>query len=657
MKRHFSYGSVIKLTREDTPETIEQNFLQMKEAGFDTVVVWPAAFWWEEKKEGYPFNTGKTVLEIAERLGLGVIMELAGQLPMMEYIPDFQMKDDYYAVDEKGDKKLETASFGYLNYFHPEVNRLICAHYQKAALAYRGYSSLVGYDVFNETMFFSYDVYTMEAFRAWLQKKYATVDALNDAWERTYTDFSQVSYAPWMWMSIMPSADLAAFRKEATGIYLKNWCDAIRAVDTKHPLLADNIGSMITNGSWVYERPQDDYVLKDTVDEIGMSFYPKQEKGCSAPHSRWNTFDAFYSASKQQGFYVAEMQTHVKALFNPTTCVRPYELKLWCTEALAAGAKGLIYWMWRPFNKGLQTAGRGLVDHQNRSTPRLEFAKEFAKQIDATGTLTPLKSKVGILFDGTSHDFQIGYTKCYKSVDQNIYLSSLCGAYEAMWRAGVRCDIVKLDHIKEYKMLILSNHLVIGKDTAKLLIDYVKQGGVILCDGKIGIVDERSMMNVVLPGGDFNEAMGCDYIDCDYEGLDFVCEDKSYVGFYGRELLGQTDGDVIGRFADGNPAVIEKQLGAGRVITVATYLWYSQKKGVGNAEEFASALADRFELRDILASAPLRVRVSENEEATFAFVFNYTNALVSGEVQGCGFEASVEVPANDVVILKREKKA
>jgi len=656
MKRHFSYGSVIKLTREDTPETVEQNFLQMKRAGFDTVVVWPASFWWEEKTDLYPFRTGQQVLEIAERVGIGVIMELAGQLPMMEYIPDFQMKDEYYAVDEAGNKNLKSASFGYLNYFHPEVRQLICDHYQRAAKAYRGYSALRAYDIFNETMFFSYDRYTMEAFRAWLQNKYGTVERLNDVWERTYTDFSQVSYAPWMWMSIMPSADLAAFRKEATGIYLKDWCRAIREVDAAHPLFADNIGSMLTNGSWVYERPQDDYVLKDAVDEIGMSFYPKQENGCSAPHARWNTFDAFYSASRREGFYIAEMQTHVKALFNPTTCVRPYELKHWCTEALAAGAKGLIYWMWRPFNKGLQTAGRGLVDHQNRSTPRLEFAKDFAKLLNQTGTLSPVPSKVGILFDRTSHDFQVCYTKCYKTLDQNIYLSSLGGAYEAMWCAGVRCDIVTPEQINGYQMLLLSNHLAIGKELAHTLIDFVRRGGLIVCDGKTGIVDEFSMMHVQLPGGDFHEAMGCEYVDCDYEGLDFTCMGAAYRGFYGRDLLRVTDGEVLGAFSDGSPAVIEKKLGAGRVITVATHLWYGQHKHVGDAEAFAALLADTFALRDVTVDAPLRVRVSENEDAYFAFVFNYTNAPLNGRLQGYGFDQAVEVPANDVLVLKREKK-
>ena len=54
-KQTFLYGSVIKLGREDTLSDIENNFIQMKESGLDTVVVWPSSFWWEEKKEEW-FN-------------------------------------------------------------------------------------------------------------------------------------------------------------------------------------------------------------------------------------------------------------------------------------------------------------------------------------------------------------------------------------------------------------------------------------------------------------------------------------------------------------------------------------------------------------------------------------------------------------------------
>ena len=653
-KKTFLYGAVIKLTREDTLEDIERNFKKMSEAGLDTAVVWPSAFWWEEKKDGYPFNTGRRVLEIAERTGIKVIMELAGQLPMMEYIPDFQMKDEYYCVDENGHKRLSHNSFGWLNYFHPEVDALICDHFKKTAAAYKDSPALVAYDVFNETAFNSYDTYTLERFRLWLREKYGTVERLNDVWEHNYTDFSQIGFAPWMWMSIMPAADFGAFRRESVAIFLKGWCAAVKSVDTRHPLIADNIGSMITNGVGMYERPQDDFSLSTAADEIGMSFYPKQVTGCRSSGNRWATFDAFNAAAGHNGFYVSEMQTHVQAMFNPSTAVRPYELKQWCYESIAAGAKGLIYWMWRPFTKGLQTAGRGLIDYKERSTPRLTFASELSKTVSETGTLTPSKSKVGILFDPLCLDFQVLYTKCYR-VDQNIYLSSICGAYNSFLNAGVRADFVTLKEISGYKAIILSNHIVIGRETAKALGEYVKGGGTVICDGRTGLVDEQGMLGETLPGGEFNSFMGHEFVDSDYENMRFDFNGKAYCGYYGKEVASVTDGEAIAFFEDGSPAIIKKRTGKGEVITVNTYLWYSYGSEGSAAVEIASLLSGDYGLRTLNVSAPLRVRTAENGEYRYAFIFNYTDKDVSGHISGDGFDTDVTVKAYDV-ILKRIKK-
>ena len=76
------------------------------------------------------------------------------------------------------------------------------------------------------------------------------------------------------------------------------------------------------------------------------------------PAQRWQIFEGMFDASGREGFLISEMQTHIQALFNPDTAVRPFELKQWCMEGVAHGARGLIYWMWRPFRKGLQTLGR-----------------------------------------------------------------------------------------------------------------------------------------------------------------------------------------------------------------------------------------------------------------------------------------------------------
>lgn len=40
----YRYGSVYKVTREDTPEAIRRDFLQMKQCALNTVVIWPPVF-------------------------------------------------------------------------------------------------------------------------------------------------------------------------------------------------------------------------------------------------------------------------------------------------------------------------------------------------------------------------------------------------------------------------------------------------------------------------------------------------------------------------------------------------------------------------------------------------------------------------------------
>lgn len=115
----FMYGVVFKVEREQKMEDIQNSLKAMKEVGFDTVVVWPAVYWWEEKGLDYPYGTGKALLEYAGKIGISVIMELAGQITALEYAPDFLCKEDYYCVDRKGCKDLGTISYGYLNFNHP----------------------------------------------------------------------------------------------------------------------------------------------------------------------------------------------------------------------------------------------------------------------------------------------------------------------------------------------------------------------------------------------------------------------------------------------------------------------------------------------------------------------------------------------------------
>ena len=650
-KQPFLHGAVLKVTREDTLENVRKQFKMMKENGLNTAVLWPPAFWWEEKTDLYPFKTGRDILEIAKECGIGIIMELAGQLHICEYIPDFQMKDEYYPVDQNGNRIWCYEAFGYLNYFHPEVDALIAEHFTKTANAYTDCEALLAYDIFNETLAGSYDEYTIEQFRIWLKEKYGDIETLNAVWERTYTDFSQIGYTPWKWMSIMPEADFKLFQRSITAIVLKRWGEVIRKADPNHPLVADNVCSSAADPS-CYNR--EDFMLADVVDDIGVSFYPKVVPGCIEPAKRWQIFDAFYAASKRRGFYVAEMQTHIQALFNPNTHVPPRELRKWCLEASAAGCKSLIYWMWRPFDKGLQTLGRGLVDYKNRPTPRLDMAKELSAFFEEAGPLTPIRSKVGIVYDKLCDVYQKCLTVNYP-VDQDIYHHSLFGAYKAFLNAGVKADVITLSEIDNYDMVVLSNHIVLDQDDADALQKFVENGGTLLCDGKMGIVDCSSLLNKNLPGGAFYPCMGMEYMDTDSDHLQFTYNGVNYDAFYGRDLVEVTDGTCLGNFEDGKPAFVSKKNGKGEVLMVNTYLWYGYFKAQTNADKFARMLIDTYKLQEVSATNGLNVRVCENDENYYAYVCNYTAEAVTGHIKGFGFDEDVTVPSDDIVILKKSK--
>ena len=652
MQDFLPFGAVLKITREDTTATIEQCLVDMKNAGMNTAVIWPAIYWWEDKTEGYPFNTGKQILKLAQKHDMKLIMELAGQLSLMEYIPDHLMKKEYYPVDVNGNVIYAQDSFGYLNYFHPEVESYITDYLKQAADAYKDSPALFAYDIFNETLAGSYDAYTMAHFQSWLREKYVTIDRLNNVWERYYTDFTQITFSPWMWMSIMPVADFQAFQRAITPIVLKKWYATLRAADPRHMILADNVHSMAESPSYMN---RDDFALNDVADRIGMSFYPKGAKSCFPYAKRWQIFDGFYAASNREGFYVAEMQTHTQAMFNPTTAVDPRELKQWCFEAYAAGSRGLIYWMWRPFTKGLQTLGRGLVDYRGQSTPRLEAATQFGKVMAQLGNIKPLQSKIAIIYDQNCDLFQQCYTKAY-SVEKQIYHRSLQGAYKAMLSAGVRCDVTTINHIASYDVIILSNHIALGNNDALKLAEFVKQGGIVICDGKFGVVDDRSMLHAQLPGGDFCCYTGQEFIDSlPYEG-EFSWNGTILKGSYSKEIMAVTDGTVVAQYNDGAPAIVRKESGSGCVITINSHYWYGYQEE-GKADPLASILAETYHLQQINVPSAIKARICENEKSYVLFLFNYTDSAEAVQLQDFGFNETVTVPAKDVLVLERRKQA
>lgn len=109
---------------------------------------------------------------------------------------------------------------------------------------------------------------------------------------------------------------------------------------------------------------------------------------------------------------------------------------------MSHGANGLIYWKWNPFRKGVQTFGRGLVDLQDRETPRLETARRLGAVLEqerALATCHAAKPATAILFDPMNQDFIKAYTVGFggaMGAKPSLYHDSLMGLYVSYYLIG-----------------------------------------------------------------------------------------------------------------------------------------------------------------------------------------------------------------------------
>ncbi len=644
-KNLFPYGTVLKIQREFTMDDIYRHMDKIKKLGMNFIVVWPAVFWWEERNDNYPYNTGIQILKYAEKLDINIIVEVAGQLTSLEYGPDFLMKEEYLPVNYDGSYRKEYKGFDHLNYNHPEVKQLIRKQYKEVANYYKEFSSLYGYDIWNETMFTSYDTYTLQLFREWLKNKYKNLKKLNDVWDRAYYDWSQINFDKWIWASVMPVVDYEQFHKENVGMILSEWRKIIKEEDPEHPVIADNIHSTLTQDS-SYDRPQDDWNVSQNTDEMGFSFYPK-----NSPHmenwQRWETLTGLRSANRNKPFWISELQSHHQAMYNPGSLVHPEEIKWWNWEAISQGAKGIIYWKWAPFIKGVQTFGRGLIDYKGNYTPRTAEAEKIKKildeNLDQFNNYKPAKSNVAILYDKLNHDFSKAYSIYYDPyISNSIYLDSLAGLYKCLWEQNITSDFITPEDIgkelsDEYKVLFVSNQLNIDEGMSNSLDEFVEDGGVLIFTGRCGFINNEGILNKNIPGGEFNSQLGCTLIDVAVDGLDIKFNDNHKLqGYYEKQLLDVNDEtEILASYEDGYPAVISSKKGKGEVIYIGTYLWYGYYQNESkNTYEYLNKLISRYSLNNFtLDNHQLKINYLQGEDGYIIFAFNYSDTTLETVIE------------------------
>lgn len=677
---------------------------QIKALGFNTVRTWIDWATGEPAEKKYNFENLDVLLELAEEEGLKVFVQV-----YMDSAPHWigEKYPDAKFVSAGGEVIDPESAPGYCR-DHAGVRAIDNGFYEALARRASRSKAFAGWDLWSEPHVtnwanptyiarpeFCFCKHTKARFRTWLKKKYGTIEALNEAWYRRYTNWEQVE--PNRLSTILSYTDYIdwkSFIADKLGEDLRDRYEAVKrgapeSIITSH---AAGVGLFASPHYW--EGQSDDWTMAQKVDFYGTSFYPKHsafvDRDVPWRAALMDFTRSFGYDQGRNGFYVGELQGGFGTIaLNVSPTVTPADLRIWTWTALSRGAKGINYYAWYPMNSGYESGGFGLNELDGTITARAKEAGAIAKVVDRNQKLflaaRPPKAEVAVIYNPLAH-FVGGRQRAAvyggpQGEVAGIERDSWIGIHRALFPKNVPMDYVHIDHmtaesLRQYKLVYFAYPLMMPEAAAKVLRAYVEGGGALVAEARMGWNNERGMASDRIPGMGLWEVMGCreSEISTGEKGRTEIRFTAAFPGmkpgdtvparWYEEALaLLNPNAKVVAEFAGGRAAAVESRFGKGKTLTLGSYVSaaYFTSPSDAAARFFGGLLEWAGVTMPVeTAEKDLEVRTLESGADRLVFVFNHSKQAVQTPVSirlGAGDWSAVDLVTERPVALERTGSA
>jgi beta-galactosidase len=505
---------------------------------------------------------------------------------------------------------------------------------------YRHHPALLGYDLWNETgsqggvppHMYCFCQGTKLRLRAWLQKRYGSLDALNKAWHRySYASWNDVE-PPHNFDGYAESLDWLQFRME-NAYALFDWRIAlVRKLDPDHLVICHGTAAtLVSHGT----STNDEWRAASRVDVYGFTWVASRNG--AAAWRQYQAVDLTRAGAKDKPFWHAEA-TGGPLWMQPQLLGRPREdgrdtdaqdVRLNFMVSCAGGARGIFYTRWRGLLDGPLFGAFGLFAMDGSITPQAEMASRLMRWAKEHGELwrsKPVRGEVGILFAEESEFFNLVQQK-----SSDYYAASMRGAYQAFFDNNIQPDFVAPKDISNYKLLYVPYPVMLRSETAALLRRYVQGGGALICEGLPAYFGDQGHVGETQPNYGLDMLFGCRQIDVEFDpdlsdDLELELHGQKIYGRYFRQAYVPSQGTAAGHFEDGAVAAVENREGAGKSLLIGSFpgAGYYKHHGKATKDLFAGFLGWAGIGQRVRVSNPaVQARLHEGEK-TFLWVTNAT---------------------------------
>ena len=449
---------------------------------------------------------------------------------------------------------------------------------------------------------------TADRFRGWLQKRYGTLEAVNDAWG---TAFWSQHHASWSTVTPPRSAPYLPnpaqqldFRRFSSDMLLECFTaerDVLRR-HTPHLPVTTNFMTLFPHlDSWAFAAEED---------VVSLDSYPDP----GDPRAMiWASVGQDMTRSQARGPWL-QMEMAASAVnWRGVNRAKPADrLRLEALQAVARGADGLCFFQWRASRSGAEKFHSALLPHAGADSPQHRTVRELGRSLPRIAEVvgTQVEADVAVLFDWNNWWALEQRGRPSDRVD----LQPLALAWHgALWDAHLTADYAHPEaDLTRYRMVVVPNLYLATDRALDNLVAYVRGGGTLVSGFFTGVADDTDTIRPGGMDGRLRDLLGVHPLEWRPLDAPEPLADGRTADLWSEDLRLADGTEVIAAFADGTPAATRN----GRAYYLATL-----PEPAVLAELLASA-ADTAGARPALPGLPAGVEAVRR--GGLVFVLNHT---------------------------------
>ncbi|WP_433043026.1 beta-galactosidase [Dactylosporangium sp. CS-033363] len=620
----------------------------MRRAGVNLVTVGVFAWASLEPSPGrFEFGWLDEVMDLLHAGGISVDLATPTMAP-----PVWLSQDDpsVLPVMEDGSR------FGFGNRLHydpasPRYRSHAVRIADRLAARYSGHPALAMWHISNEYGPTSYGPSSAVAFRSWLQSRYGSLDALNDAWYtrfwgQRYTDWEQVGppSVPRSWSNPARRLDFKRFVSDALLECFVAERDAVRRYRDDLPI--------VTNFMRFY-RHADYWRWAGFEDAVALDIYPDPGVADSHVAAALN-FDLMRSL-RGEPWLLMEQAASAVSQWKVNNVKRPGRMRLGSYQALAHGSDSVLFFQWRASRGGHERFHSAMLPHSGTSSRTwaevVALGNELRRLAPVVGSCSS-SAHVGLLFDWDAWwGLEVTHGLPRNDFDYAWIAESF---YRPLLEAHYAVDLVSFgSDLSPYRILVVPSAYLVHDGFAAALEEFTEAGGTVVISFFSGVVDRDNQVRQPAYPGAFRRLIGA-YID-EYwparEGETFEVEfadGTTATADWWQDSLHPETATVLGEYTTGDlagrPALIRNDFGAGRVVYLGTRLEPSALRDTLLSAVRAAGASP------VLEGAPPYVEATRRDR--YLFLLNHSDARTATvTVPGPGVDLLTGAAVEDAVVL------